>query len=323
MKFMKVLFIFLSFIYGIVVKIRNSYYDLFQPEPLDFPVISVGGIRAGGSGKTPLADWIIGEIEKNGKTPVLFSRGYGRKSAQTQIIAPQDICSWEQVGDEPMLLKKHRKNLWLAIDGNRCRAEKKLRKFNLKNIIGVMDDGFQHRKFPRNLDIVIISPDDFSDKMLPHGRLREPIKSLKRADVVVSQEKIKNEKSCAIKFRAGEFVNAVSGERKTNFEAEILCFCGIARPERFLKSVNDLTEKSNKFIFFGDHHRYPNKDYEILNSAFQAVLITTEKDFVRFDIKKMENADKLWYLCYSADIDDENCAFLKNKIFEVCGVKNE
>jgi tetraacyldisaccharide 4'-kinase len=313
----------LSFIYLIVVKIRNLYYDFFSPKPLSFPVISVGGIRAGGSGKTPLADWIIGKIEESGKTPVLFSRGYGRKSSQTQIVAPKDVCSWEQVGDEPLLLKRHHKNLWLAVDANRRRAEKKLQKFNLKNIVGVMDDGFQHRKFPRNLDIVIISSNDLSDKMLPLGRLREPIKSLKRADVIASQEKIESKKYCALKFYTGEFVNAVSGEKKTSFNEEILCFCGIARPERFLKSVNDLTKKSNKFLFFGDHHQYSNKDYKILNSASQAVLITTEKDFVRLDVKKMENADKLWYLCYGVEINDENCAFIENKIFRICGVKNE
>jgi len=320
---MKILLKILSVIYITAIKIRNLYYDFFPPKPFDFPVISVGGIRAGGSGKTPLADWIIGKIEESGKTPVLFSRGYGRKSAQTQIVAPKDVCSWEQVGDEPLMLKRHHKNLWLAVDGNRRRAEKKLQKFNLKNIVGVMDDGFQHRKFPRNLDIVVISCDDLSDKTLPLGRLREPINSLKRADVVVSQEKIENEKYCAIKFCAGEFVNAVSGEKKTNFDEEILCFCGIARPERFLKSVNDLTEKSNKFLFFGDHHKYSNKDYKTTNSASQAVLITTEKDFVRLDVKKMENADKLWYLSYGVEIDDENRAFIENKIFRVCGVKNE
>lgn len=319
---MKILLKILSFIYIAAIKSRNLYYDFFPPKPLDFPVISVGGIRAGGSGKTPLADWIIGIIEKSGKTPVLFSRGYGRKCAQTQIVAPRDVCSWEQVGDEPLLLKRHRKNLWLAVDADRRRAEKQLRKFNLKNIVGVMDDGFQHRKFPRNLDIVIISSGDLSDKMLPLGRLREPVKSLKRADLIVSQEKIGNEKYCAVKFRAGEFVNAVSGEKKTYFDEEILCFCGIARPERFLKSVNDLTKKSNKFLFFGDHHIYSNKDYKILNTVSQAVLITTEKDFVRLDAKKMENADKLWYLYYGIEIDDENCAFIENKIFRICGVKN-
>ena len=311
----------LSFIYLVIVKIRNLYYDFFPPENLDFPVISVGGIRAGGSGKTPLADWVIGKIEETGKTPVLFSRGYGRKSAQTEILTPDDECFWEQVGDEPLLLKNHHPNLWLAIDGNRTRAEKKLRSFNLKNIAGIMDDGFQHRKFPRNLDIVIITPDDLNDKMLPLGRLRESAKSLSRADIVVSQEKFENPKNCLVKFCAKEFVNAVSGEKKTNFEEEILCFCGIARPERFLKSVNDLTKKSVKCLFFGDHHQYSKKDYEILNSASQAVLITTEKDFVRLDTKKMENADKLWYLSYRVEVYDENCEFLKNKIFEICGVK--
>jgi tetraacyldisaccharide 4'-kinase len=313
----------LSLIYLIFIEIRNLYYELLPPKNLDFPVISVGGIRAGGSGKTPLADWVIGRIEEIGKTPVLFSRGYGRKSSQTEIIAPDDECSWEQVGDEPLLLKRHHPNLWLVIDGKRKRGEKKLRSFNLKNIVGVMDDGFQHRKFPRNLDIVIISDDDLKDKMLPSGRLREPQKSLNRADVIVAPEKLDGKKNVKAEFCVYKFVNAVSGEKEVIFDSEILCFCGIARPERFLNSVNNLTKKSNDFIFFADHHKYSEDDYKMLNAASQAVFITTEKDFVRLDTKKMEKADKLWYLSYGVEVNGYDCEFLKNKIFEVCGEENE
>jgi tetraacyldisaccharide 4'-kinase len=313
----------LSLIYILIITIRNFYYDRFPPKALDFPVISVGGIRAGGSGKTPLTDWVINKITQAGKTPVLFSRGYGRISKRTKIVAPQDESSWEKVGDEPMMLKNHHKNLWLVIDGNRKRGEKKLRCFNLKNIVGIMDDGFQHRKFWRNLDIVIITPEDLADMMLPLGRLREPTKSLERAGVIISQEKIESKKNCVVKFCAKEFVNAVSGEKKERFDEEILCFCGIARPERFLRSVDEITRKSNKHLFFNDHHKYSSNDYKILNSASQAELITTEKDFVRLNTKKLENVHKLWYLSYGVEVDYENNEFLKTKIFEVCGVKNE
>lgn len=312
---------FLSKIYLLVINFINFYYDKFPPKSLGFPVICVGGIRAGGSGKTPLTDWVIGKVIEAGKTPVLFSRGYKRLSNQTEIVPPNCETSWEIVGDEPLMLKNHHKELWLAIDKNRRRAEKKLRSFGLSNIVGIMDDGFQHRKFPRDLNIVVITPNDVIDGVLPFGRLREPVKSLERADVVISTEKINSipkSKFCEVNFVSEEFVNIVSGERKTALDGDILCFCGIARPERFFESVEKLTKKNTKRLIFPDHHRYNDKDYETLNSASQAVLITTEKDFVRLDTKKTENAEKLWYLSYIVSIDAENQKLLSGKILEIC-----
>ncbi|MCL1946950.1 MAG: tetraacyldisaccharide 4'-kinase [Chitinivibrionia bacterium] len=312
---------FLSFIYLFVINLRNRYYDKFLPKKLDFPVISVGGIRAGGSGKTPIADWIIAQIEEAGKTPVLFSRGYKRLSKQTEIVSPNNETCWQAVGDEPLMLKKHRKKLWLAIDANRKRAEKKLRAFGLKNIVGVMDDGFQRRDFWRDLDVVILAPNDLTDNILPLGMLREPVKSLERADIILSQKKIKYGNNCIVEFVADEFINAVSGEKKLNFDDEILCFCGIARPQRFLDSVNKLTKKENKYLFFPDHHKYCDKDYETLNSACQAVLVTTEKDFMRLDAKRIAKMQNLWYISYSARLENESYGFMKNKILEICGEK--
>ena len=309
----------LSLIYLFVINLRNRYYDRFPPKKLDFPVISVGGIRAGGSGKTPLTDWIIERIEETGKTPVLFSRGYKRLSRRTEIVAPDDETCWQAVGDEPAMLKRRHKKLWLAIDANRKRAERKLRAFGLKNIVGVMDDGFQRRDFWRDLDVVILAPSDLTDNVLPSGLLREPVKSLERADITASQKEIKNGKNCIVEFVAEEFVNAKSGEKKLNFDDEILCFCGIARPQRFLDSVNRLTKKENKHLFFPDHHRYCDKDYKTLSSASQAVLVTTEKDFMRLDAKKTEKLQNLWYLSYRARIENESYVFIKNKILEICG----
>jgi tetraacyldisaccharide 4'-kinase len=304
------------------MEIRSLYYDFFSPKAQSFPVISVGGIRVGGSGKTPLTDFVISKIEEAGFTPVLFSRGYKRKSNRTQIVSPESKTTWEEVGDEALMLKTHHKNLWLAIDAKRKRAEKKLRAFGLKNIVGVMDDGFQHRQFARNLDIVILSPNDLNDKMLPYGRLRESAKSLKRADLIVSQEKIESHKNCLVSFAAGEFINAISGEKKTSFDEEILCFCGIARPQRFVDSVKELTKKDFECLFFPDHHRYCDKDYKKLNSAPQAVLVTTEKDFMRLDTKKTEKMQNLWYLSYGVKVEAENDGLITNKILGVCGEKN-
>ena len=313
----------LSKIYLFIINLINSYYDRFPPAPLGFPVICVGGIRAGGSGKTPLTDWVIGKVAETGKTPVLFSRGYGRLSSQTEIVPPDCETSWQAVGDEPLMLKNHHKNLWLAIDPNRRRAERKLRAFGLKNIVGIMDDGFQHRKFPRDLDIVIITDGDLTDKMLPAGRLREPQKSLERADVIVSTKKIDNPKNCVVNFVSDGFVNVLSGEKKTAFDGDVLCFCGIARPQRFIESVEKLTDKPCKRLIFPDHHKFTDANYKTLNSASEAVLITTEKDFVRLDTKKTEIAQKLWYIPYGVSINAENEAFLRSKILDVCRGKNE
>jgi len=337
---MKIFLWILSQIYLFVINLRNSKYDRYSPQDFGFPVISVGGIRAGGSGKTPICDKIIQEIEDLGKIPVLFSMGYKRKSRKTEIIPPEQKTSWGIVGDEPLMLKTRRKSLWLAIDVDRNRAAKKLLERNdidKKNIVGIMDDGFQHRKFRRNLDIVVLSPNDLQDKMLPLGRLREPIKSLERANIIVSQTPIpvgadprvcpmsacptKNTKNLVVEFVANEFINVVSGEKKLNFDEEILCFCGIARPERFVASIEKLTGKAPKHVFFSDHHKFRDKDYALLNSASQEVLVTTQKDFMRLDEEKTEKLQNLWYLSYSVVMDDENDSFLKKKIKEVVGVK--
>jgi len=307
----------LSKIYLFIINLINYRFDKFPPKPLDFPVISIGGIRAGGSGKTPFADLIIGKVSEMGKTPVLFSRGYKRISKQTEIVPPDCETNWQAVGDEPLMLKKHHKNLWLAIDPNRRRAERKLRSFGLKNIVGIMDDGFQHRKFPRDLDIVILTETDLTDKVLPSGRLREPIKSLERADIIVSAQKTDSPKNCVIEFVAEEFANAVSGEKKTEFDGDILCFCGIARPQRFIDSVKKLTGKDCKTMIFSDHHKYNNADYNALNSASQAVFITTEKDFMRIDTEKSEFLQKLWYIPYRIRVNPEDNNFLSNKISEL------
>jgi tetraacyldisaccharide 4'-kinase len=305
---MKFLLSILSKIYLFAIDLRNFIYDRLVPEDFGFPVISVGGIRAGGSGKTPVCDRVIQEIEEMGKIPVLFSRGYKRKSRKIEIVSPSDKTSWEFVGDEPMMLKTRRKTLWLAIGADRNRAAKKLLSYGLdkKNIVGIMDDGFQCRNFRRDLDIVVLSPSDLQDKILPLGRLREPIKSLNRADITVSREKSQNPKNLVVEFVADKFVNALSGEKKASFDEEILCFCGIARPEKFVASIKKLTGKEPKHIFFSDHHRFCDKDYALLNSASQAVLVTTQKDFMRLNEEKTEKIQNLWYLSYDVVTDIEN-----------------
>ncbi|MCL2846021.1 MAG: tetraacyldisaccharide 4'-kinase [Chitinivibrionia bacterium] len=319
---MKLFLWILSQIYLFVINLRNSKYDRYSPQDFGFPVISVGGIRAGGSGKTPICDKIIQEIEELGKIPVLFSRGYKRKSRKTEIISPDEKTSWEIVGDEPLMLKTRQKSLWLAIDADRNRTAKKLLErsdIDKKNIVGIMDDGFQCRSFKRNLDIVVITPNDLQDKMLPLGRLREPVKSLERADIIVSQTPIPTPKNLVVEFVANEFVNVVSGEKKTNFDEDFLCFCGIARPERFVASIKKLTGKEPKYVFFPDHHKFCDKDYAMLNSAPQAALATTQKDFMRLDEEKTEKLQNLWYLSYNVVMDIVNSNFLKDKIKEVVG----
>ena len=330
---MKILLSVLSKIYLFVINLRNSRYDNFVPQDFGFPVISVGGIRAGGSGKTPICDKVIQEIEDLGKIPVLFSMGYKRKSRKTEIIPPEQKTSWEIVGDEPLMLKTRRKSLWLAIDADRNRAAKKLLESNIdiKNIVGIMDDGFQRRDFRRDLDIVVLSPNDLQDTVLPLGRLREPTKSLERADIIVSQTPItaeaaqracpsKKAENLVVEFAANEFINVVSGEKKTSFNEDLLCFCGIARPERFVASIKKLTGKTPKHLFFPDHHKFRNKDYALLNSASQATLITTQKDFMRLNEEKTEKLQNLWYLSYSVVMDTENEKFFRGKIIEVVGV---
>jgi tetraacyldisaccharide 4'-kinase len=178
----------LPHIYGALVKARNYAYDSLPAlsRKLDRPVISVGGIRAGGTGKTPAAQLVARHIIKNCGYGVAFlSRGYGRASKRPVIVRPNETADWRDTGDEPWMLHSNIPESWLGISTDRAAMAEKLSPLLPKKTVFILDDGFQHRRVRPDLNIVCLSESTFDDRMMPSGYLREPLSALSRADVVL------------------------------------------------------------------------------------------------------------------------------------------
>lgn len=302
--------------YGAVIHRRSAWYDL-HPEfavRVRPPVISIGGIRAGGTGKTPTVMLLVELLQRQGYTVGVLSRGYKRTGRDPVIIAPAQAAVWEQTGDEPAMIKTAYPDTWLGIGGNRAENATLLEKRMSGRAVFLLDDGFQHRKLHRDVDIVCIHDTLFSDRLLPQGWLREPPEALRRADIflLIGTREQKNrfsavgERLAALYPGTPQFTlyqQVVSWVNvRTREEVETVPFsapvalCGIARPERFFKLVEAEGVKPCKKVIFPDHYRYTDYDISLLRKLYSQGLITTEKDAVRLTFPDEIAGDCLWYL---------------------------
>lgn len=304
----------LGYIYGKVAEFRNSLYDKGVLDVFDLGacVISVGNLTAGGTGKTPLVAHITKILHDRGETVCILTRGYGRKDPKKRVVVTDGkriLTDAEHAGDEPFeLAKKLLGKVIIIADADRVSAgEWAKRKFGVTTFI--LDDGFQHRKVKRDLDIVCIdSTDPFGGgKMLPAGRLREAKVGLNRADVVIVTRA--NIGSGIAVLRSGiadlnpfaqifTSETAISGvvelkqiqskkgpDRREVKEHKVFAFCGIGNPEIFFKQLwQDGFEMAGTKTF-RDHHKYRQMDIDeterLARDASADVLLTTAKDAVK------------------------------------------
>jgi tetraacyldisaccharide 4'-kinase len=269
----------LSVLYGAVSGVRNTLFDrgLLKPQRLKGPVVSVGNISAGGSGKTPFVI-MLGELLKSRGIPFdVLSRGYGRHTTGVREVDPSG--SAENYGDEPILIAR-RLGVPVIVGESRFAAGRYSEK-HWGPRLHLLDDGFQHRALHRDFDIVLASSVDATDKLLPIGRLREPWTALSRADAIV----LTNEAPASIPLPADKQIWQV--RRSVQISSSPLrpiAFCGIARPQRFVDDLNAAGIRPAMKFFFDDHHSYSEEDIRKLlelkqkNSA--GGFITTEKDAV-------------------------------------------
>ena len=304
----------LGYIYGKVAEFRNSLYDkgVLDVFELDARVISVGNLTAGGTGKTPLVAHITKILYARGETVCILTRGYGRKDPKKRVVVTDGnriLTDAEHAGDEPFeLARKLLGKVIIIADADRVSAgEWAKRKFGVTTFI--LDDGFQHRKVNRDLDIVCIdSTDPFGGgKMLPAGRLREYRSGLQRADVVIVTRA--NLGSGLAVLRSGiadlnpdaailTSETAISGvvelkeiqtkkkpNRREIKEHKVFAFCGIGNPDIFFKQLWQDGFDAAGTRAFRDHHVYSQKDIgeiERLARDSQAdLLLTTAKDAVK------------------------------------------
>ena len=270
---------FLSAIYGGVVGGRNALYDrqILQSRGLQGPVISVGNLSAGGTGKTPFVI-LLGELLKaRGIKFDVLSRGYGRTSKGVRAVDPAGLPA--EFGDEPLLIAR-KLQIPVIIGEDRYEAGRFAEsKFGPQ--FHLLDDGFQHRALARDFDIVLVTPQDAADHLLPSGRLREPLHSLARADAVVlasgaSADSFPIQEKLVWRVRRGIV--------PVNVPARPVVFCGIARPQNFVLQLRAANIEPAAQAFYRDHHAYIEKDVrellELKQRSDAGGFVTTEKDAV-------------------------------------------
>jgi tetraacyldisaccharide 4'-kinase len=308
----KILFPF-AILYGWITSIRNFLFDrgIFKSYSFDIPVIAVGNLSVGGTGKSPQIEYLIRLLSDKYKVATL-SRGYKRKSKG--FILADDNATAEILGDEPFQFYKKFKNIQVAVDANRKNGIEQLLSQQNKPDVILLDDAYQHRKVKAGFYILLTSYDDLfvDDFMLPTGNLRESRAGSKRANIIMVTKCPKNisleeQNSIRIKLKLHEkqllLFSYISYDDYVYSQTENInlinindfdkiLIAGIAKPESFfayLHSKNDFVMK------FPDHHHFTAKDItEIKNKSEDKIIITTEKDFVRLSDKL--NSKRLYYL---------------------------
>lgn len=280
-----------------------------KSEAYSFPVICVGNLSVGGTGKTPMIEYLLEFLNPNYKVATL-SRGYGRKTKGYRIVLTEENAA--NVGDEPLQFKNKYKNTTVAVDENRRRGIGKLKDEYNPDLI-LLDDAFQHRKVRAGLNILLTKYDDLyqDDFMLPTGNLREPVAGAERAKIIIvtkcpenlgveSQERIRTKLNPRnyqqLFFSYISYSDHVfNGEQQVQIQEltnrKITLVTGIAHPAplcEFLTSEGVSYEHFN----FPDHHNFSSE--EIKKIALSQFIITTEKDFMR--LKGDIAQEKLFYL---------------------------
>ncbi len=295
----------LSLLYGAVTRTRLSLYrrGTFHTTKLDRPVISIGNITTGGTGKTPLVEWVAKTVASHGKKVCILTRGYGRKDPHLQVIVSDGygvLASPAEAGDEPYLLAtKLTGQAAIISSADRIAAgEEAIKDFGTECF--VLDDGFQHLRLARDLNIATIDATNpwGGGKLLPYGRLREAPEGLSRADCVVitrcdqagDVEELRAEISRLIggrpifnsSMRPVRVVSLKNAGETLAAPARVAAFCAVGNPDSFFRNVRQLGYEIGLQTSFPDHHIYSQTEIDsLIKDAGTSSLITTAKDAVK------------------------------------------
>ncbi|MGZ5282156.1 MAG: tetraacyldisaccharide 4'-kinase [Bacteroidia bacterium] len=350
-KIRKLLYPF-SWLYGLVVKVRNYLFDkqiLVKSHSFEMPIIGIGNLSAGGTGKTPMAEYVLRILLENDLKPALLSRGYRRSTKGFGIVKSYSDAA--KVGDEPYQIKRKHPEAVVVVCEDRVEGVQKIREeFNEIDVI-VLDDCYQHRKLKTGLSILLtdFNKPFFKDKLLPVGMLREPQTGKVRADIIVvtkcpqqlgsevKQEWIKRINPAAnqsIFFTSINYQSLIkvdfNGHNEVRFPIEnikgyeILLFTGIANPkplQDFLSSWDTTLDT----IIFPDHHKFNMKDMEKIKHKWESIktinklVLTTEKDWRRLEnTKEARTLHELpvYFLPIEVGWEKEEKSSFDNKILE-------
>ncbi len=279
----------LSVLFGAGVAVRNAFYDhgILKQQRLHGPVVSIGNLCVGGTGKTPFTQLLGDLLIQRGIEFDVLSRGYGRESTGIKVVDPDGLP--QEFGDEPLLLakyfaaKKPDNPPKVIVGADRYEAGRFAeQKFGPK--LHVLDDGFQHRRLARDFDIVLLAPDDADQVLLPVGRLREPLTALKRAHAVVATDEVNIQVFPVVPPFVWRVDRDIALPEQINRGMRVLAFCAIARPHRFFKDLRRHGLEPVAELTFRDHHRYAAPDVEkiVRESASSRAdcCVTTIKDMM-------------------------------------------
>lgn len=286
---------FLSLLYQAGCQAKNSLYrvKLLRPKRGPLPVVSVGNISFGGSEKTPFVLALVGALLEKNIKPAVVTRGYKGKWERSGGVLSDGKSlrgTWQESGDEPFMISLNYPGIGVFVGKNRLRSCQKAHDMGFE--VAVLDDGFQHRRLFREIDIVLYNPSED----LP---LREPLSSISRADILLLKEGDGPKTDLSIRHNLQDvdtFIYSVHIEGFYNLdrieesvsalkEKRVLAFCGIARPERFRRLLERAEISPIEFIAYPDHFPYPSESVDQITALFKAlkadVCITTEKDAVK------------------------------------------
>jgi tetraacyldisaccharide 4'-kinase len=293
----------LSSVYGAAASWRRRWYtrDPSRQQKLTKAVVSVGNLRVGGTGKTPVVAHLCDLLKTCGERPAILTRGYGRTRPGDGVTivsnGRQIVTGLESAGDEPLMLARLLPTVPVLVGTDRfaCgqRAE---RDFDVT--VHVLDDGFQHLTLARDIDLLLVDEGDLNDRVLPAGRLREPLANASAAHALLvttddagAVRQVAQSFGVATAFhvlRAIHTPRSLSGQPVAHGHGErVLAFAGIARPERFFADLSASGRTAAETIVFADHHPYTQKDVDRIVERARAVgaslALTTEKDAVRLE----------------------------------------
>lgn len=291
-----------SLLYGAAATWRRRWYarDPSRRRRLERPVVSVGNLRTGGSGKTPVVEQIARLLTARGERPAILTRGYARVAPGDGVTVVSDgvrlLAPLERAGDEPSMLARALPGVPVLVGADRYLSGR-MAEERFGATVHLLDDGFQHVALARDVDLLIAGKDDLTDRVLPSGHLREPLAAagvadalLIRDDGIDGQEELRRELGIRTSFHVRRVLGTPrwigSGEpADVNADETVLALAGIARPDRFFSDLTAVNWRVVGTRTFRDHHPYTDADVDRIARAARAVsatiVLTTEKDAVR------------------------------------------
>jgi len=347
--FLKIILFPFSFLYGLIISARNLLFDLniLNSTEFNIPIISIGNITVGGTGKTPHTEYLI-KLLKNDYHLATLSRGYKRKS-KGFILSDENSTS-EQIGDEPMQIKRKFSSIEVAVDGDRVAGVKKILKSKNGDKLDaiLLDDAYQHRYIKTGLSILLI---DYNrpitkDKIMPSGRLRESANEKSRANIIIVSKSPVNmhpiERRIMVKeldlapyqslyftylaygaiTKVYQDANDISADKLIENNTSILMVTGIANPEPFKIHIETISNNVSQ-LKYPDHYAFSIKDIAKIEKEYKklgdkdAIIICTEKDAVRLFDMNIENENlrnNLYYIPLEIDFLNDDKGDFDKKI---------